>query len=275
MREWSYRGRWALVTGASAGLGAEFARQLARRGMHLVLAARRTERLEALAAELRAAHGVAAVAIAADLASSGEAERLWSRARDGREIHLLVNNAGFGAQGRFDESSLARQTEMVQVNCVAPLELAHHALRDFRAMGDGGIINVASIAAFQPVPQLATYAASKAFLLTFSEALWAENRGAGVRVVALCPGRTPTEFQAIAGTGSTRGAFGLRSPEAVVAAGLSALERGKSYLVPGAENHLVTWLVRLLPRTVVTRALERIVRRRAARPADLTRKESE
>jgi short-subunit dehydrogenase len=265
MRDWSYRGRWALVTGASAGLGEEFARQLAGRGMNLVLAARREERLEQLAEELRQAHGVSAVALATDLSVAGEGGRLWARARVGRTIHLLVNNAGFGAQGRFDEIDLERQTEMVQVDCVALLELAHHALHDFRGMGDGGIINVASLAAFQPLPRLATYAAAKAFVLSLSEALWVENRDAGVRVVAVCPGRTPTEFQAVAGTGSTKGAFGLRSPEAVVGEGLAAFEKGKSYVVPGMENHLASVLVRLLPRSAVTRALKGLVQRRAAR----------
>jgi short-subunit dehydrogenase len=263
MKEWSYRGRWALVTGASAGLGEEFARQLAGQGMNLVLTARREDRLARLADQLRAPNGIEVVTLPADLGASGEPDRLWEQASEGRRIHLLVNNAGFGAQGRFDLSDLARQTEMVRVNCTAPLELAHHALRHFREVGEGGIVNVASIAAFQPVPQLATYAASKAFILTLSEALWVENREAGVRVVALCPGRTPTEFQTVAGTGSTKGAFGLRSPEAVVKAGLEALEDGKSYVVPGMENYLASWLVRLLPRSAVTRALKKIVKRRA------------
>jgi short-subunit dehydrogenase len=267
MRAWSYRGRWALVTGASAGLGEEFARQLARRGMNLVLAARREDRLQRLAAELRERHGVSAVALAADLSVAGEAGRLWARARVGRTIHLLVNNAGFGAQGRFDTVELDRLTEMVQVDCVALMELAHHALADFREMGDGGIINVASLASFQPVPLLATYAAAKAFVLSLSESLWVENRDAGVRVTALCPGRTPTEFQAVAGTGSTKGAFGLRSPGVVIEEGLSAFEKGRSYVVPGMENHLASWLVRLLPRSAVTRALKGIVQRRGARAA--------
>ena len=261
---WDYRGGWALITGASAGIGEAFARQLAAKGMHLVLAARREDRLRLLAEELEREHGVSVVPIASDLARPGEAERLWGRAtEEGRTIQLLVNNAGFGARGRFAEIPLARQVEMVQVNCIAVLELAHHALRSMRERGGGGIVNVASIAAFQPVASLATYAASKAFVLALSESIWSEEREGGVRVVALCPGRTPTEFQAIAGTGSADSAFGVRSADQVVAAGLEALERGRSYEVPGLENYLATWLVRVLPRSAVTRAVKKLVRRAA------------
>jgi short-subunit dehydrogenase len=259
---WIYRDRRALVTGASAGLGEEFARQLARRGMHLVVSARRRERLEALADALRREHAVRVEVVAADLARDGEARRLWAEASRGGTIDLLVNNAGFGARGRFDELPLERQRAMVALNCGAVLELAHLALEVMRGRGEGGLLNVASLAAFQPMPRLATYAATKAFVLSLSEALWAENRDAGVRVVALCPGRTPTEFQSVAGTGSTEGAFGVRTPAGVVEAGLRALERGVSYEVPGLENHLASWLTRLLPRSVVTRALKRLVRNR-------------
>jgi short-subunit dehydrogenase len=265
MSPWSYRGRRALVTGASAGLGEEFARRLAARGAYLVISARRRERLEALAGALRREHGVPVEVVPADLSLPGEAARLWREASAGGAVDLLVNNAGFGAQGRFDELPLERQMEMLALDCGAVLELAHHALRSMRARGEGGILNVASIASFQPVPGLATYAAAKAFVLSLSEALWAENRDAGVRVLALCPGRTPTEFQAVAGTGSTEGAIGVRTPAQVVEAGLEALLAGKSYVVPGLENHLASWLARLAPRSLVTRALKRLVRRERLR----------
>lgn len=257
---WEYRGRWAMVTGASAGLGQVFARKLAERGMHLVLTARRTDRLEGLAAELRALHGIEAAVVTADLSLPGEAERLWREASSGREIELLVNNAGFGVQGPFHEIDVARHLGIVQVNCTALMELCHLALGRMRPHGRGAIINVASIASFQPVPQLATYAAAKAFVLSLSEALWAENHDAGVRVVALCPGRTPTEFQAVAGTGSAEGAFGFRTPDQVVDAGLRALERGSSSVVPGVENLAATWAVRALPRSVLVRAMKRVVK---------------
>jgi uncharacterized protein len=261
MERWEYRGRWALVTGASAGIGRVFARSLAARGMRLVLTARREDRLRELAAELERDHGAEVVAVPLDLGSPSAPAELWREATAGRAIHLLVNNAGFGAQGRFDQVPLERQLEMLQVNCGALLELCHLALPAMRDARAGGIINVSSIAAFQPVPQLATYAASKAFVLSLSEALWVENRPRGVRVLALCPGRTPTEFQEVAGTGTAEGAFGFRTPEQVVESGLTAMERGRSYDVPGLENLAATWAVRALPRSSVTRAMKRVMKR--------------
>lgn len=261
MKRWDYRDSWALVTGASAGLGALFADRLARRGSHLVLSARRVERLEALAGELRSAHGVQVEVAPADLAQPGAATALWERANQDHPIDLLVNNAGFGAQGRFEEVELQRHVDLIQVNCTALLELAHLAIREMRPRRRGGIINLASIASFQPVPLLASYAASKAFVLHLSEALWVENRSAGIRVLALCPGRTPTEFQEVAGSGSTEGAFGVRTPEEVVDAGLRAFEAGKSYLVPGLENLAVSWLTRAMPRTLLLKAMRSVARR--------------
>jgi len=261
VKGWSYPGRWALVTGASAGIGACFAEALAARGMHLVLSARRLDRLDALAARLANRFGVRAVSVAADLADPAGAGRLWHEASRYGPIDLLINNAGFGVQGPFASVPLDRHAELVQVNVGSAVELAHHALTSMLPRGDGGIINVASIASFQPVPLLATYAASKAFLLSFSEALWAEYRDSGIRVLALCPGRTPTEFQQVAGTGSVEGAFGHRTPEQVVEIGLRAFERGGSHVVPGWENLAATWASRALPRTASIRAMRRVVRR--------------
>ncbi|HUG36784.1 MAG TPA: SDR family oxidoreductase [Candidatus Limnocylindrales bacterium] len=268
MKPWSYAGSWALVTGASAGLGEVFARRLAEREMNLVLTARRAERLAALAAELSAGHGVEILTIPADLARRGEADRVWREATTGRGIDLLVNNAGFGAQGDFAEVDLQRHLDLVEVNCTAPMVLAHLAIAHMRPRGGGGIINVSSIAAFQPVPTLATYAAAKAFVLSLSEALWAENRRWGIRVLALCPGRTPTEFQEVAGTGSAEGAFGFRTPEQVVDVGLAAFERDRNYVVPGVENFLATYLTRALPRSAVTRGMRRVAKRFLSRRDD-------
>jgi short-subunit dehydrogenase len=261
VRKWEYRDRWALVTGASAGLGQVMAEALARRGSHLVLTARRADRLNALATRLSDRYGIRTAVVSADLGARGEASRLWEEATTGRDIDLLFNNAGFGARGRFHELPLDRQLAMVELNCSALLELAHLALAHMRPRGHGGIINVASIAAFQPVPLLATYAASKAFVLSLSEALWAENHEHGIRVLALCPGRTPTEFQEVAGTGSVEGAFGFRTPIQVIESGLRAFEAGRSYDVPGGENLAATWLSRAAPRSFVTRTMKRLVRR--------------
>ncbi|HKP74972.1 MAG TPA: SDR family NAD(P)-dependent oxidoreductase, partial [Longimicrobiaceae bacterium] len=181
------------------------------------------------------------------------AEALWRAAADGREIHLLVNNAGFGLKGPFTELPMERQAEMVRVNCIAPLELSHLALREMRGRG-GGIVNVASVAAFQPVPFMATYAASKAFLLALSEALTDEGRAHGVRVVVVNPGPVKTEFQAVAGTAVRDRAPGIRTPEQVVDATLAALEAGERSVTPGFFNRVSTTAARIAPRSLVIRA---------------------
>lgn len=257
---WEYRGRWALVTGASAGIGEAFARELARRGMNVALAARREHRLRALAAELGTAHRVRTLALPADLGVPGAAAALWNQASDGREIHLLVNNAGFGLKGAFSDLPLGRQAEMVRVNCGAVLELSHLALAAMRGRG-GGIVNVASVAAFQPVPMMATYAASKAFVLALSQALAEEARDLGVRVVALNPGPVKTEFQQVAGTAVRDGAPGVRTPEEVVNAALAALERGRTTVTPGALNALGAFAGRVAPRSLVLRVAKLAMRK--------------
>lgn len=264
MNRWSYRGEWALVTGASSGIGEAFARELARRGMHLALVARREERLRALAGELRSAHGVRAETVAADLGEPDAAERVWA-ALAPRPIHLLVNNAGFGLQGRFDQLSRERQRAMLALNCGAVLELAHLALGPMRERGAGGIVNVASLAGFQPIPNFAAYAASKAFVLSLSEALREENRAAGVRVVALCPGPVPTEFQSVAGTSREAALPGTRTVEQVVEAALRALESGRGVMVPGGLNRAGSVLGRLLPLGWATRVAGGVMRRADSR----------
>jgi uncharacterized protein len=260
VKRWVYQGRWALVTGASAGLGTVFAERLAGRGMGVVLTARRGARLEELATRLRDRHRVPVGIVVADLGREGEAERLWREAGRFGRIDLLVNNAGFGAQGRFDEVPLETHLTLLRLNCGALLELTHRALEEMRPRADGAIVNVASVAAYQPVPSLASYAASKAFVLSLTEALWAENRSAGVRILALSPGRTPTEFQEVAGTGSAEGAFGFRTPEQVVDSALRALERGRVTEIPGFENRAATWAVRALPRGSVVRLMKWVTR---------------
>ena len=256
---WSYRGRWALVTGASAGIGEAFARELARRGMNVALAARREDRLRALASELGSTHRVRTAVLPADLGKPGAPGVLWAEATDGREIHLLVNNAGFGLKGRFDELPLERQAEMVRVNCVAPMDLAHYALRGMRARGSGGILNVASIAGYQPIPYLAAYAATKAFMIAFSEAIAEEARGSGVRVVVVNPGPVATEFQSVAGTQVNEKTLGIRTPEQIVADALRALEANRPTVTPGAVNRLAAYASRVSPRGIVVRAAKTIL----------------
>lgn len=260
MHRWGYRGRWGLVTGASAGIGAVMAERLASRGMNLVLTARRANRLQSLVDHLRELYGVEAVAVPGDLLLAGEPERIWKEANAGRTIDLLVNNAGFGARGAFHDHPLERHLDIVRLNVTALMELTYLALTDMRGRGGGAIINVSSIAAYQPVPQLASYAASKAFVLSFSQALWVENRDRGIRVLTLCPGRTPTEFQVVAGTGSAEGAFGYRTPQQVVDAALRALERDRSIEIPGIENRLASYVVRLLPGSALVRVMKAVVR---------------
>jgi len=258
--EWEYRGRWALVTGASAGIGEAFARELARRGMNLLLAARREDRLRALGDELARAHRVRAVALRADLGGPGAAADLWMRASAGHDVRLLVNNAGFGLKGPFADQEIGRLAEMVRVNCVAAMELAHLALRHMRG-GGGGIINVASIAGYQPIPTMATYAASKAFVLTLSEALMEEARDDGVRVVTLNPGPVRTEFQSVAGTEVRDRAPGIRTPGQVVDAALRRLEAGGGTVTPGLVNRVATTAVRIAPRSWVLRGAKTIMRK--------------
>jgi short-subunit dehydrogenase len=228
--------------------------------MNLLLAARREDRLRALADELSRGHRVRALALRADLGEPGAAAGLWEHAAAGREVHLLVNNAGFGLKGPFTRLSPERQAEMVRVNCIAPLELCHLALRHM-AGRDGAIINVASIAGYQPIPLMATYAASKAFLVTFSEALREEAREAGVRVVTLNPGPVKTEFQAVAGTTVRDRAPGVRTPEQVVDAALRGLEAGGGTVTPGLVNRAATAAVRIAPRGWVLRGARIIMRK--------------
>jgi short-subunit dehydrogenase len=227
--------------------------------MNVVLAARREDRLRTLADALRSGFGVEAAVVPVDLAKPGAAGVLWLEASDGRAIHLLVNNAGFGLKGRFDELSGERQAEMVKVNCTAPLELAHFAVRDMRPRHEGGIVNVASIAGYQPIPLLATYAASKAFVIALSEALAEENRDAGLRVVTLNPGPVATEFQEVAGTVFGSDPPGLRTPQQVVAAALGALEAGGGTVTPGFINRVSTLVVRVAPRGIVVRTAKAIM----------------
>jgi short-subunit dehydrogenase len=249
-------GDWAVVTGASSGIGAAFARAFAREGVSVVLSARRGEMLEAVATEIGAESGVATRVVAADLAAPGGAEQLADAVAD-LEIGILVNNAGFGSIGRFEARDEARLTAMLQVHCNAPLVVTHRLLPAMRARGRGAVLFTGSLAAKQPMPLHATYAASKAFVSLFGEALWAELRGTGIDVLVVEPGTTTTEFQAVAGEIEHAGA----TPDAVVAIALERLG-----WQPSVGVGWWRWLrgnlgMRLLPRSLLARIAHDVVAR--------------
>jgi hypothetical protein len=261
----------ALVTGASAGIGERFARALAARGMDLVIVARRAERLETLAAELRTTHGVRAEAIAEDLVHADAASRLHAEvARRGVDVGLLVNNAGFGRFGPFADDDPEQAVRMVELNCRAPVALTYAFLPAMRARGRGGLIFVASTAAYQPTPWFAVYGATKAFDLMLAEALWVELRDTGIEVLALSPGFTPTEFQEVAGV-REMGAPAVTSAEEVVETALGALGR-KPSVIPGFLNKAAAVGAKLGPRATVARTAGRVNhpgrRARGRGPAD-------
>ncbi len=252
----------ALVTGASSGIGEAFARQLAAEGTDVVLVARSEAKLHALARELSQQHGVRAEVIAADLSAPGAAQAVWEEAaKRGLPVDLLINNAGFGTYGVFDSLPMARETEEVTLNITALVELTHLFLPAMLEKKSGAVINVASTAAFQPVPYMAVYGATKAFVLSFSEALWAECQGRGVRVLAFCPGLVDTAFAEVAGTHLP---FKGATAESVVQVALKALRRGRSYVIPGGSNYRQSWGSRLLPRAAIAKLSERMMRPRAS-----------
>ncbi|MBX5449493.1 SDR family NAD(P)-dependent oxidoreductase [Thermogemmatispora sp.] len=259
-----YRGKTALITGASSGIGLAFAQALAARGMHLILVARSEERLRQLAKELRERHAVRAEVIATDLSREGAATQIASVVQErGLSVDLLINNAGFGTYGPFVEQSAAREHQEIMLNVTALVDLTHALLPSMLARGEGAIINLASLAAFLPIPHMAVYAATKAFVLSFSQALWAEYRRQGLRVLAVCPGPVATNFFAVMGT-SQEGMPGLiLSPEQVVTASLRALERGRSQVVPGLLNKLMAFSTRLVPRTLGARVAASFLPRRS------------
>ena len=248
---WS--GKWAFVTGASAGIGLALAEELASAGANLVLTARRKERLESLGARLQRDHNVKTHILPADLAdpSTPLQIRTFTDAK-GLEIELLVNNAGFGSYGPFHEADLHRQLEMIQVNCTAVVHLTHLYLGDMVARRHGDILIVASVAAFQAVPYVSTYAATKAFDLRFAEGIAAEVRRYGVNICALCPGSTSTEFREVAGQ-PERTFRGAETAAKVARTGLRALAAGKSSVISGFKNAMSVEGQRLAPRGLVTR----------------------
>jgi short-subunit dehydrogenase len=240
----------ALITGASSGLGVEFARQLSKKGQRLVLAARRKDRLDALATELGNAR-----AVAIDLSRPGAVRTLLDDLRNADEqVEILINNAGFGLRGRFVELDALRQREMIDLNIGTLTDLCRAIAPQMVEQKSGAILNVASTAAFQPGPNMAVYFATKAYVLSFTEALHEELKPHGVKVSALCPGPTRTEFGEVAGI-KTLGQFDRLAMESepVVRAGLEGLESNEAVVIPGATNKIGAWSTRLAPRSVVRR----------------------
>ncbi|WP_436498021.1 SDR family NAD(P)-dependent oxidoreductase [Actinokineospora sp. HUAS TT18] len=240
-----------LITGASSGIGADYARAFAAQGADLILVARREDKLEELAAELRAKHGRAVDVLAADLSLPDAGRDLAARVEAlGRTVDVLVNNAGFGTHGALAAADPDRLVEQIQLNCVAVVDLTRRFLPGMIARGNGSVINVASTAAFQPLPNMAVYGATKAFVLSFSEALWAETRQAGVKVIAVCPGATETPFFEVVGTDDAS-VGPRRTTEQVVATTLRGLHRGAPSVIDGAANSVLARLTRFTPKRLL------------------------
>ena len=250
----------SLITGASSGIGEVFARRLAARGRNVLLVARSDDKLVTLCNELGRSNSIRAQHVALDLSLPDSAERLFEETKKrGLSIDLLVNNAGFGSFGDFSKADLERELNMIDLNVKSLVELTYRFLQPMRERKQGAIINVASTAAFQAVPFMATYAATKAFVLSFSEALWEENRPFGIKVMALCPGVTETNFFEAA-RGKKPPARASQTPEEVVETALRGLAHGKSHIISGWINRAMTESERLVPRSLVTRMAGRMMR---------------
>ena len=251
-----------LITGASSGIGAAFARKLAKRGRNVLLVARSEDKLIALCNEIGRTSGIRAQYVAMDLTETDASGRLFeeTKKRD-LEIDMLVNNAGFGSMGDFERQDRASELEMIDLNVKSLVDLTYRFLAPMRERHQGMIINVASTAAFQAVPYMATYAATKAFVLSFSQALWEENRLYGVHVLALCPGVTDTNFFA-ASKIDRPPMRTVQTPEEVVDAALRGMARGKSVVVSGWTNWVTAEVQRFVPRNFVTKFVGRAFRSR-------------
>lgn len=268
-----YRGTTALVTGGSSGIGLEFARALAGRGANLILAARSEERLDEAAIRLEAAYGVRVETLAVDLSQEDSVARVVGAVgefdRELGQVGVLVNNAGSGYYGRFVDGPGPEEVwRGVSLNVASAAAITRALLPGMVERGEGAVINLSSTAAFQPVPYMAAYGAGKAFMLSFSEALWAEYRGTGVRVLAVCPGAVATEFWADWGKKDPRRynyLTGTSDPKGVAEAGLSALDLDKSLVVPGLRDRLLARSIPFAPRSFVARASEKMNRLKRGR----------
>ncbi len=254
-----------LITGASSGIGEAFARRLAAEKHNLVLAARSENKLHQLCDELMLEHRITAHYIAVDLTDSQADEKIFGETeKHGMEVDWLINNAGFGSMGDFARLNIESELEMINLNITALVALTHRYLQKMRMRKSGTIINVASTASFQPVPFMATYAATKAFVRSFSEAIAEENRPFNITVTALCPGPTETNFFDAANIGTNiKDAFmkkGMQTPEEVVEVGLDAVKSGKPSVISGWTNYLTARLGNFVPNTLITRAVGSVLR---------------
>lgn len=261
MAAFPYAGHTALVTGASSGLGAEFARQLADRGANLILVARSADRLRTVAAEIERTHSVRVEVVPTDLADRDAVEHLAGRIGD--RVHLLVNNAGYGSYGPFATLDPGREYNQVLVNNAALVALTRAVLPAMLHRGTGAVINIASTIAFQPGAYQAVYGATKAFVLSFSEAVRVETRRTGVRVLTLCPGPVDTGF--LAGLGDDRAAHTaiysrLDRADRVIATALRALDRDRATVIPGLRNALLANAPRFAPRATTAWISGRLLR---------------
>jgi short-subunit dehydrogenase len=262
---------WALVTGASSGIGFAFAMELARSGHPVLAVARRRERLERLASEA-AAFGGRIEPLTADLLDPTGVQSVADRAAE-LDVELLVNNAGFASYGAFAELPLERELDLIRLNITAVVDLTHRLLPALMRRGRGGVINVASEMALQPMPYFASYAASKAFVLSFSEALAEELRGSGVRITAIAPGFVRTEFADIAGSRRAQGPLPHLTPERVVAVALRAYDRGRVVKTVGAFYTVLSFMARVAPRALMRRLLGRLMKPAAGGPVNRTAQE--
>ncbi|MBI4044189.1 MAG: SDR family oxidoreductase [Candidatus Diapherotrites archaeon] len=255
------KAKTALVTGASGGIGLEFAKIFAQESHDIVMVARDREKLVKNAEEIREKHGVQVIVVVLDLARPGSAQKLFNELEKKKiRVDVLVNNAGFGVAGFFHEESLEKQLEMIQLNVATLVELTYFFANKMVERRSGKILNVSSTAAFQPGPLMAVYYASKAFVLSFSEALRNELGDSGISVTALCPGPTESGFQERADIKTMRLVRGKRlmSPAVVAAAGFDGLMKNKSVVIPGLRNFVMAYAVRVLPRDYVTKTVRRI-----------------
>lgn len=256
----NWRGRWALVTGASAGIGVALARELAAAGANLLLTARRRGRLDQLAQSVEHTHAIKTKVFSTDLAQPDAPQKIRAFADEqGIAIEILINNAGFGQYGELTQVDVHRLLDMVQVNCTSIVHLTRLFLPDMVQRRRGDVLILASTAAFQAVPYISTYAATKAFDLIFAEGLAEEMRSHGIRVCALCPGSTESEFHAVANQERFT-AKHQETAEKVARTGLEALAAGKSYVISGLGNYLGAQSQRLVPRRLVTRVAANMFR---------------